>query len=171
MRTTVTHEKEKQFTFSMTDSDVLERVDEVNELKSQEQSLESKKRLISNEIKQKKSDIDFKLNCISRREEPRKVMCDVVYDYEKRTIEVLFDGSVMESKKMSDWEFEERPTDVYPETHKYKVEEKAEEGTAEAAVERAEEISDKVNQNQVPSANVNAYSEAKVETAIEGLNV
>lgn len=173
-RTSVVHKEEKTFTFKMQDADVLARVDEVNELKSQVDLLDSKKKLIANEQKQLKSDCDFKLSCIARREEPRKVDCNVVHNYADRTIEVVFDGEIMESRKMNDWEFEERPVDIFPETHKHKPDEvhvEQPEGDLEGAVKRATEIEDKTEKLQTPSANTNQFSEAKTETAAEGLNV
>lgn len=159
----------------MTNIDVLARVDEVNDLRSQQDRLEAKKSLIQKEIKTLAADQNHKLHCISRREEPREVECDVVFDYEARTVETTFEGEVMSSRKMSEWEFSSRPVDIYPETHKTKIEGNeptdGEGMTLAEAVEKAGEIAEKEAAMIAPSANVNAHSEAKNETAVEGLNV
>lgn len=172
MRKTITRNEKKVFTFPMTDQDVLNRVDEVNELKSQESSLERKKKIIQQEMKSLSTEAEEKLNCISRREEPREVDCDIVLNYELKTVETLYQGEVMESRKMNEWEYTNRPEDIFPTICKSKVsEETVAKGTLAEAAERAEEIMEKEANIQAPSANVNLFSEAKTETIVEGLNV
>ena len=166
MRTSITHKEDQTFTFPMTDPDVLTRVDEVNELISQETSLSAKKQLIQKEINTLKADANHKLQCIARREEPREVECMVVFDYEGRTVETTYEGEIMNSRKLSEWEFSSRPVDIYPEIDKTKVEGV----TLGEAVDRAGEIAEKVSNIVSPSANVNVGSEAKTETMAEGLN-
>lgn len=163
-RTTVTSEELRTFTFPLTDADVLRIVGEVNELKSEEASLKRKKDLIHQEMKKTATKADQKLNDIAHREEEREVPCKVVYDYEKRVIDVTYDGQIMESRTMSNWEYDSRPSDVFPKTVEKK--EKTEEPVKtaiEAAMERADEIADKEAKNQTPSANVREFSEAKTE--------
>jgi hypothetical protein len=160
----------------MTDQDVLDRVDEVNKLKGQEADLERKKKLIQQEIKSIQTEIEQKFNNIARREEDREVECDVSFNYDTKEVTVTFLGEVMESRRMSEWEFSTRPEDIFPETKKSKVSKETSkainhESSLADAVARADEIAQKEKNNQVPSGDVKAFSEAKTETAVEGLNV
>lgn len=92
---------------------------------------------------------------------------------EKKTVETMHLGQIMESRRMTDWEYSQRPEDIFPEVSKHKVaapvetkttEEGAPVETAmEAAMKRAEEIKAKEENMVVTSADTKAFSEAKTE--------
>ena len=175
MRTSVVHKEMRKYTFPMTDQDVIARVDQCNEQTSIQDNLNAKKKLIDNEIKHIKADIQHKMNCIARREEPREVEVNIIMDYKNMKVEEAYQGEIKHSRPMTKWEFEERPDDVLPpEPEEEKVEvtgEDPDKTPLEEAIERAEEIGEKQDAMQTPSANVNAFSEAKTEKAVGGLNV
>lgn len=194
MRTSVIQEKELTYSFPMSDEDILARVRELNIMKANKINIENKKKLLASEIKSLQTEMEQMFNNISRREEEREVKCDVHFNYDIKTVEIMYKGQIMESRRMTDWEYSNRPADIYPEISKTKVkvpeETKAEVETKEEreetigkeedqvatqkspmdlAMERAEEIKAKEENNQVPSANVNAFSEAKTEASTIGM--
>ena len=196
MRTSIIQEKELTYSFPMTDEDILARVRELNIMKANKINIENKKKLLSSEIKSLQTEMEQMFNNISRREEEREVKCDVHFNYDIKTVEIMYKGQIMESRRMTDWEYSNRPADIYPEISKTKVEvpeetkaEVDQEGNKEEcsnqvqaseevatqkspmdlAMERAEEIKAKEENNQTPSANVNAFSEAKTEASTIGM--
>lgn len=172
MRTSITKIETLTLNFPMTDQDVIHAVDECNTLRSEEGSLDRKKKLIAQEIKKVQTKVTDRLENILNREEPREVECEINFDYAQKTVDTIFKGEIMESRRMSDWEYSTRPEDVYPTLKKDTVEsnDKVIPTQIEEALDRAEEISKKESNIQTPSANVNAYSEAKKETILDGLN-
>ena len=167
MRTSITKNELKVFTFPMTDNDILARVEDINKLREQSEDLERKKKLIQQEIKSLKEEMDQMFANISRKEEPREVECQIVLDYKDRVVSTLFEGEEMETSKMSEWQYSTRPEDIYPEIKKSKVEEsETTETPIEAALKRADEIKAKSENIVAPATNVNAFSEAKTETSV-----
>jgi len=160
-RTTNTIKEERIFDFPMTDADVLDRVSEINDLRSKENILENQKKSVAGEIKTITAKANQIFSNIANREEPREVECDVKFDYEERMVYVTYDEEELSRRKMTNWEYETRPADIYP-----KIEE-----TEVSTGERAEEIAEKAANMTVVSADVNAFSEAQTETAVEGLSV
>lgn len=203
MRTSVIQEKELTYSFPMSDEDILARVRELNIMKANKINIENKKKLLASEIKSLQTEMEQMFNNISRREEEREVKCDVHFNYDIKTVEIMYKGQIMESRRMTDWEYSNRPADIYPEVSKTKVEAetKPEEGKApgqdsseqtqdtgdaqpdcnrssseetqksplDLAMERAEEIKAKEENMVAPSANTNAFSEAKTEASTIGM--
>lgn len=153
----------------MTDADVLERVDQVNVFRGTAEDLERKKKLIQQEVKSVTTEMDQMFENISRREEPREVECEVSYNYDMKMVDTSFNGEIMESRKMTDWEYSSRPEDIYPQMKKSKVtgqpDIKSGETPLEAALNRADEIAEKEGNMVAKSENTKAFSEAKTETS------
>jgi hypothetical protein len=178
MRTQATMQEEKTFYFKMNDQDVLKAVDEVNQITSDHSSLKNKKDTINAEMKKLTARSEERMSHVAARSEPRKVVCDIIFDYQSKVITTAFNGEEMESRRMTDYEYACRPTDVFPEVIKSTVEEvKTEklndngmptlmETALEVAEQRAEEIARKEANNQFPASNINAFSEAKTETSV-----
>nr|MCH9665916.1 hypothetical protein [Gammaproteobacteria bacterium] len=96
------------------------------------------------------------------RIEPRKVECDVIFDYADKLVHTEYEGTRMDSRKMSSWEFDERPGDILP-----KKEEESDERTElDKAMEREEEIAEKTENMEAVSANVKETTEAKKESSV-----